>query len=172
MIHHFKIEICGLYYHSSDLFLFHGFYSVIPIPLKFQIFIHVYVLFINPVNGVVLLIMKVVENSVICVLHSNAVNVLVQQIKLQCACRVSQCELGFTLLVLLIAVKFSARIVVIRYCIVENFGEYAWIYQNFTRLFSKHRKCSRCCSSVSECCYSGEWLVFRKYPIKYSMVLD
>ena len=25
--------------------------------------------------------------------------------------------------------------------------------------------------TVSECCYSGEWLVFRKYPIEYSMVL-
>ena len=56
-----------------------------------------------------------------------------------------------------------------RYCIVENFGEfgeYAWIRQNFTRHFSKH---SRRCSSVSEYCYSSEWLVFR---IEYSMVLD
>ena len=62
MLSHFEmIGICGLHYHPSDSFLFHGFFSVIPScfmaffsdpysPLNFQFFIYlVCVLFINPV---------------------------------------------------------------------------------------------------------------------------
>ena len=41
-----KIDIWGLHYHPSDLFLFHGFFHHIPL-LKVSILVHV--LFINPV---------------------------------------------------------------------------------------------------------------------------
>ena len=49
-----------------------------------------------------------------------------------------------------------------------EFGEYAWIRQILLAIFLNTESVV---DAVSECCYSGEWLVFRKYPIEYSMVL-
>ena len=38
----------------------------------------------------------------------------------------------------------------------------------FTIFLNTERPCSRPCSSVSEYCYGGEWLVLLKYTIEYS----
>jgi len=62
-----KVEICHLHYHASDLFLFRSFFQPSLFPfLNFQFFITlVYVVFCNPVYGLILLDMHFIIANII-----------------------------------------------------------------------------------------------------------